>query len=158
MTELNTYKDKLTSKKKGSRDLNLGGNLLRSKGFIWFATCDQKLLEWSQAGSLLTIEDADIGWLVDFPQFWKGQPHEAKVLKDFVEPYGDRRQELVFIGQNLDVSKIKAILDECLLEDELFAEGPEGWMEEVEAPAKLSFSNTFYNRPGAEDEEDEEER
>merc|ERR1712146_129805 len=149
MTELDTYKEKLTTKKKSSRDFNLGGNLLRSKGFVWLATCDKKLIEWSQAGSLLTVEDADIGWLVDYPDIWKGTPHEEKVRNDFVEPYGDRRQELVFIGQNLDVSKLKAILDECLVDDELFEAGPEEWESELEPPAKLGFSNTFQQEPNA---------
>lgn len=147
MTELDTYQKKLTTKKKSTRDLNLGGNLLRSKGFVWLATCDKKLIEWSSAGSLLSIEDTDIGWLIDFPVYWEGTPHEEKVKKDFVEPYGDRRQELVFIGQNLDVSKLKAILDECLLDDELFEAGPEEWADELEAPAKLSFSNDFTEEP-----------
>ena len=156
LTELDTYKQKLTSKKKISRDLNLGGNLLRSKGFVWLATCDKKLIEWSSAGSLLTIDDTDIGWLIDFPVFWKDTEHEEKVLKDFVEPYGDRRQELVFIGQKLDVSKIKAILDECLIDDELFEAGPEAWEEELEAPAKLSFSNYFEEAPDAGIMEEEE--
>ena len=43
------------------------------------------------------------------------------------EPHGDRRQEVVMIGVNLDEAYTRTLLDSCLLTDEEFAMGPEAW-------------------------------
>lgn len=41
----------------------------------------------------------------------------ASILADFAEPWGDRRQELVFIGEKLDEPTIRERFDQCLLTD-----------------------------------------
>lgn len=38
-------------------------------------------------------------------------------MADFAEPWGDRRQEIVFIGEKLDVDGLQAEFDSCLLTD-----------------------------------------
>jgi len=63
--------------------------------------------------------------------FWKAVPEEQWpkdsesrefIKTKWVEPFGDMRQELVFIGQDLDTKKMLQQLDDCLLdEDELYA-------------------------------------
>ena len=50
------------------------------------------------------------------------------------EPFGDRRQELVLIGQDMDQAALVAAFDACLLTDAEWALGPEGW---------LSFADPF---------------
>ena len=48
-------------------------------------------------------------------------------MEDFAGPYGDRRQELVLIGIDIDRQAIESRLEECLLTDDEFAAGPEVW-------------------------------
>ena len=49
------------------------------------------------------------------------------IQKNWVEPFGDMRQELVFIGQGLDKNKMIAVLDSCLLSEEELLQGKKFW-------------------------------
>lgn len=93
--------------------------LLRSKGFIWLATRPIMYGEWSQAGVMLTLSGAG-RWRCTIPKIeWSDDPEVIKAIEaDIVEPWGDRRQELVFIGMQMREGgreRITAALDECLL-------------------------------------------
>jgi hypothetical protein len=68
--------------------------------------------------------------------FWKAIPkeqwpedeeHVNYIMDKWVEPFGDMRQELVFIGQNLDKEFVTAQLDKCLLSEEDVLKGQEYW-------------------------------
>jgi G3E family GTPase len=68
--------------------------------------------------------------------FWKAVAKEnwpiddeslASIEKQWLEPFGDMRQELVFIGQNLDQSGITEALDECLLSEDDVMRGEVYW-------------------------------
>lgn len=48
-------------------------------------------------------------------------------MDNWVEPFGDMRQELVFIGQNMDESQIRSMLDDCLLTEEELLAGKALW-------------------------------
>ncbi|MDA0324386.1 MAG: GTP-binding protein [Verrucomicrobia bacterium] len=48
-------------------------------------------------------------------------------MKDWVKPYGDRRQQLVFIGQNLKEKEMREGLEACLLTEPEMALGEDGW-------------------------------
>jgi hypothetical protein len=49
------------------------------------------------------------------------------IMKDWQEPFGDRGQQIVYIGQNLPKDAMIAELDRCLVTDEEMVRGPEAW-------------------------------
>ena len=104
------------------------GNLLRSKGFFWLASRPDWAGEWSQAGGLVRHGPAGLWWDAAPREHWPEDPAQrARIEADFAGPYGDRRQEIVFIGQHLDPLDMRARLDACLLDDAELAAGPDGW-------------------------------
>jgi G3E family GTPase len=104
------------------------GNLLRSKGFFWLASRPDWAGEWSQAGGLVRHGPAGLWWDAAPREHWPEDPAQrARIEADFAGPYGDRRQEIVFIGQHLDPLDMRARLDACLLDDGELAAGPDGW-------------------------------
>ncbi len=102
--------------------------VLRSKGFCWLATRHDEALLWSQAGCSVTLGPEGHWWAAVPQDDWPDDEVErASVMEDFAGPYGDRRQEIVFIGIEIDRQMIERRLEECLLTDEEFAAGPEVW-------------------------------
>ncbi|CAI7608255.1 unnamed protein product [Penicillium crustosum] len=94
------------------------GPVLRSKGFFWLTTRPWQFGEWSQAGGMLTLGCGG-PWFAEVPDADWPEDHDVResIQNDFQGPWGDRRQELVFIGEGIDTVKISALLDECLLDD-----------------------------------------
>jgi len=103
------------------------GSVLRSKGFAWTTYSHDMMVSLGQAGNVATMS-IDEPWKILDPKAWTGTDKEKVLFRqDFVAPFGDRRQELVFIGQNLNHEAIQKALDDCLLTDEEFAMGVDGW-------------------------------
>ena len=102
--------------------------LLRSKGFLWLANSHDIVQMMSQAGNMITIEQSNT-WNVLSADSWVEGEAQTRNKKTWSEDgiYGDRRQELVFIGIDLDALNVQEVLDECLLTDEEFNLGPDGW-------------------------------
>lgn len=99
------------------------GFIARSKGFCWIGSRDDMICEWSSAGKLLSLLPVQ-KWFIDTEEEdWDMNENEIEeVKKSFEAPFGDRRQEIVFIGSNLDVEAIHKALDRCLMShDELIA-------------------------------------
>jgi hypothetical protein len=93
--------------------------LLRSKGFIWLATRPFVSGDWSQAGAMLTVSGG-LNWFAAVPEEQWPSPSQAVmdlIKKDFEGEWGDRRQEIVFIGEGIDVKAITGLFDGCLLND-----------------------------------------
>ncbi|CAI7666555.1 unnamed protein product [Penicillium pancosmium] len=111
------------------------GPVLRSKGFFWLATRAFQFGEWSQAGGMLTVGCGG-PWFAEIPhEAWpEDQDVRQSIENDFQGPWGDRRQEIVFIGEGVDESELTAILDECLLDDAEMKQ----W-EKIMKSKKLSF-------------------
>ncbi|KAI1109380.1 P-loop containing nucleoside triphosphate hydrolase protein [Nemania sp. NC0429] len=100
------------------------GPLLRSKGFLWLATRPSMFGEWSQAGVMLTISGGDL-WRCELPDSELPNNPKAReaIMRDFQGKWGDRRQEIVFIGQQMrngGETRLRKALDSCLLDDAEF--------------------------------------
>ena len=101
--------------------------VLRSKGFFWLASRQDMTGSWSQAGSSAAAEPAGM-WYAALPrEEWDDEETRAQVEADWQEPWGDRRQELVFIGADMDRDALTSGLDRALLTDDEMALGPAGW-------------------------------
>jgi G3E family GTPase len=103
-------------------------SLLRSKGFFWLATRYDDVGVWSQAGDVVTLNYGG-GWWASAPQSeWPDDEDlRAHILSTFEEPFGDRRQEIVLIGVDLDREAVRAAFDACLLTDAEIAQGRRAW-------------------------------
>ena len=107
---------------------DLSGKLIRSKGFFWLATRPMFAGSWSQAGGIAHHGFAGMFWKAIPKNRWPEDQEALDFINEkWVEPFGDMRQELVFIGQNLDQNKIIEILDKCLLSDKDLLLGRKHW-------------------------------
>jgi G3E family GTPase len=107
---------------------DLSGKLIRSKGFFWLATRPMFAGSWSQAGGIAHHGFAGLFWKAIPKDRWPNDKESLDFINEkWVEPFGDMRQELVFIGQNLDQNKIIETLDKCLLSDEDLLLGKKHW-------------------------------
>lgn len=104
--------------------------VIRSKGFFWLATRESYSVGWSQAGASCKAEPGAMWWAAMAKEKW---PQDSLLRREvdeaWEEPYGDRRQELVFIGIDMEKDWIISSLDNCLLTDEELALGQEGWAQ-----------------------------
>ena len=108
------------------RDDWQNGTLLRSKGFFWLASRPEWAGTWSQAGG--TMQHGCAGrWWASVPKEQWHPDYVADIMMQWQEPFGDCRQELVFIGQNINQQRAIAELDACLLSDAELAEGMAAW-------------------------------
>jgi len=106
--------------------------VLRSKGFVWIASRPNECLTFSVAGGTTGIESSG-PWLACYgsrKELLTSQPH----LKSYIDrvwegEYGDRRQEIVFIGADMDREAIESALDDCLLTPSEIKEGPAAWYD-----------------------------
>lgn len=107
-----------------------GGTLLRSKGYFWLATRHHVAGEWAQAGGMLRLGPAGYWWAAVHRDDWpQDDDYRASIEREFHGDYGDRRQQLVFIGQNLNQAEISAALDAALLNDAEMQGGPQAWKQ-----------------------------
>ncbi|MEV0689782.1 GTP-binding protein [Streptomyces sp. NPDC050388] len=103
----------------------------RSRGRFWLADHPDTLLSWDAAGGALCVESAG-PWLAALPDAaWEMVPAERRVAAslDWHPEHGDRCQYLTFTSPGLDRDGLLALLDSCLLTDEEYAAGREGWKE-----------------------------
>ncbi|CAM3021949.1 zinc metallochaperone GTPase ZigA [Moritella viscosa] len=104
------------------------GKLIRSKGYFWLASRPQFCGQWSQAGGIAHYGFAGMFWKSIPEKDWPTDQESLDAIKkQWVEPFGDMRQEIVFIGQNLDQKRMTVALDECLLTEDELLKGKRFW-------------------------------
>ncbi|MDN3639326.1 zinc metallochaperone GTPase ZigA [Simiduia curdlanivorans] len=107
---------------------NIEGKLLRSKGYFWLASRPEFAGQWNQAGGIARYGFAGMFWKAVPKTQWPEDPdHLASIEKSWLEPFGDMRQELVFIGQNLNQQVVIETLNQCLLTDDELLAGKDFW-------------------------------
>jgi G3E family GTPase len=124
--------------------------VIRAKGLFWIATQMDNALIWSQAGGNCEVLGAQ-PWLCALPDDqWEtsGETTKADVMAEWHPRFGDRRQELVFIGIGMDTEALEAMFDEALLTPDELALTPEDWKAAYHDPFP-----TFTLKPTDEDDE-----
>lgn len=90
--------------------------VIRAKGHFWIATRPDWVAEYSLAGALSSISPLGNWWATVSPDRIPNDEKTTAYIKSlWMEPWGDRRQEIVFIGAGIDWPKLKARLDDCLM-------------------------------------------
>jgi G3E family GTPase len=112
-------------------------NVIRAKGLFWLASRPNDALNFSQAGGSSRLEKAGVWW-ASMPFSERIQYASFVENKDYIESkwnktWGDRINEIVFIGQNIDKEIITADLERCLLQDE----------EQIQFDNKIKFVDPF---------------
>ena len=105
-------------------------DVLRSKGFFWVAADHRAVYEWAQAGGVSNVNPAGMWWAAVPREHWNFPEGEAPDVREggrWHDRYGDRVQQIVFIGQNLDEPVIRAYLDSCLLDEKLARADSTAW-------------------------------
>ena len=96
--------------------------LLRAKGFVWLQPTKMPSV-FAHAGQNCTLVPGPLWWAK--LRGINGPPRRA--IKPLHEPYGDRQQEIVMIGQQMDIGAMTLALEKCVLTEEEYAEGPDSW-------------------------------
>lgn len=97
---------------------NLPG-VIRAKGFFWLASRPHAVGELSQAGRMRGYQPLGHWWAATPEEQWPpGKAARERIQAQWDDEVGDRRQELVFIGVDMDEENMRARLDDCLMRDE----------------------------------------
>lgn len=96
--------------------------IIRSKGLFWLASRQEQALVWGQAGGSLKAHSAGVWWSsmpvkkrIQYPGYIENQDI---IEENWHKIFGDRKNEIVFIGQHMDKEQITSGLNSCLSTDE----------------------------------------
>ena len=102
--------------------------VIRSKGYFWLANRVEYAGSWSQAGGVARQGLGGRWWASVPKENWPTDKASLEaIMANWHEGSGDARQELVFIGMQMNEAELRAELDYALLTDKEMAEGPEQW-------------------------------
>jgi len=121
--------------------------VVRSKGFFWLASRPDVVYEWAQAGGGCSFGAIGVWWASQPEETWPEGDGRPDLLASWDEAFGDRSQQLVFIGTSLDQDGMRAALDRALVTDNELAR-PDAWPK---------FVDPFPELPSTDEDEDEDE-
>jgi len=103
--------------------------LIRAKGYVWLASRPNWAVSYSRAGNVATHEPVGQWWAAVPPERWpaKGTPQRLGIDKAWKEPYGDRINEVVFIGRAMERSAIEQAWKAMQLNFTETRKGMKGW-------------------------------
>ena len=100
-------------------------NIIRSKGLFWLGSRPGQALIWGQAGGSLKTDSAGVWWdsmpfeqRIQHPSF---VDNNKEIEANWSKEFGDRNNEIVFIGLGLDQDEIEKTLEKCLMSEEELA-------------------------------------
>jgi len=93
-------------------------SVIRSKGLFWIASRPEQALIWGQAGGSLRTDSAGVWWssmpFKKRAQYLAFLENQEQIEADWDTTFGDRKNEIVFIGQAMDEERMRADLNACL--------------------------------------------
>ena len=105
-------------------------HIIRSKGIFYLAAMPSMAINFSQAGGSLRIDAAGVWWASmsenDRRQYADYLENQAEIHAEWDNDFGDRKNELVFIGQEMDSTSLKKSIESCLLTPPEIAEYKNG--------------------------------
>lgn len=104
------------------------GSVIRAKGYFWLATRNDWVGQIAQAGMAVQHEAVGIWW-ASCPAEELDEEALIEMQKDWDPRWGDRRQEMVFIGIGLDKEDLISKLNGCLLTDAEMNRGVDAWLK-----------------------------
>jgi G3E family GTPase len=108
--------------------------MVRSKGLFWIATRKDYSIQWSQAGDACALEPGGKWWSSTPRDQWPTDSDTLKSIQDnWDERFGDRMQELVFIGMGMEKERIVQTLNAALLTEDELALGDAHWSKVTDA-------------------------
>ncbi|GAB5037263.1 cobalamin synthesis protein p47k [Nannochloropsis oceanica] len=140
----------------GSAQLHPLQSLVRVKGYLWLATQMQQMVFWSLAGAVhsFTSRDYDRWLCATDPVEWPETLTLTQLQANWAPVWGDRRQEVVLIGVQMDQAVVEKALDACLLTDKELVRMPWEWAETFVDPF---FPSGTGEESGHEDDESSSE-
>lgn len=102
--------------------------VLRAKGRFWLASRMEVSGECSLAGAIYRFSPGGMWWAAVDQNRWPRDPVEReRIMQHWQAPFGDRRQEIVIIGDSFDEQALRRRLDTCLLDEAELMAGPFAW-------------------------------
>lgn len=103
-------------------------NIVRGKGLFWIASRSDEAYSWSQTGGSLRTEKAGTWWASKSEDEWLAMGADIDLIQSRMHAeWGDRQNELVIIGQDMDHEQIEGELNDCLMSDQEIQKWKEGY-------------------------------